>query len=58
MIDKRYAVMVRNQYGLMSEVVVEAANTFMAQKAALALHPYSRIVRIAPAEPDWDGKDW
>ena len=55
---KRYAVTVRNQYGLMSEVVVEAGNTFLAQKAALALHPYSRVVRIAPAEPDFNGEDW
>ena len=56
--NKRYAVLVRNQYGLMSEVVVEASNTFLAQKAALALHPYSRIVKIALAPPAADGEDW
>jgi len=55
---KSYSVLVRSHTGLITDVPVEAEDTFMAQKAALALHPYSRIVRIALAAPDVDGEDW
>jgi hypothetical protein len=55
---KKYAVTVRSHTSLVKEVTVEAANTFMAHKAALALHPHCRIVRIAPALPESDGEDW
>jgi hypothetical protein len=52
-----YFAWIRDKAGLIREVPVQAENTFMAQKAALALHPSGRVVRIALAPPDWDGED-
>lgn len=47
----------RDKNGLVTEVPVQAENTFMAQRAALSLYPYSRAVKIALAPPDWDGEN-
>jgi len=44
--------------GLVTELVVEAENAYMAHKAAMGLRPHARIVRIAPAPPEFDGEDW
>ena len=54
---KWYMALVRDKSGLLTDVPVQAEDTFMAQKAALSIHPYGRVVRIALAPPDWDGED-
>ena len=55
---RRFVVTLRSHTTLVTDITVEAANTFMAQKAAMALHPHCRVVRIMPAPPDGDGEDW
>lgn len=55
--SKWYFVLMRDKNGLVTEVPVQAENTFMAQRAALSLYPYSRAVKIALAPPDWDGEN-
>jgi hypothetical protein len=55
---QRYTVLVRSHLGLVTELVVEAEDAYMAHKAAMGLRPHARIVRIAPAPPEFDGEDW
>ena len=52
---RRFTVTIRSHTRLVTDITVEAANTFMAHTAAMALHPRCRVVRIMPVPPDLDG---
>jgi hypothetical protein len=55
---RTYAVQLRTMGATLHTLEVEAEDTFMAHRAAKALFPDRRVVKIALVQKSRDGEDW